>query len=198
MSVILISLTSLLYNLHMTHHIFVSTAGHRGIQVSLPSRLEKSVRSRLEEVDTTIETFTDKRTIFWQPDLTSTVSQHGLIVVPPSYPLLSADNLTNEEEGDDDEPIEDPTRTYVNADSKDDAFEVTMERRIWPADELSENCRPMAKWQSMQFPTCNELHSTGLAVDLDRFNLLSAGGYWRLAWKQDLSGNEKVVWKTFK
>jgi hypothetical protein len=92
------------------------------------------------------------------------------------------------------------TRSYPIVDSKDTSS-THMEQRHWPQHESDPHCKPVSDWQTSFHPVCNDIHSQELLGNIidQRLKLLSAKGYWRLAWKYN-NDQEKTttVWKTFK
>ncbi len=106
----------------------------------------------------------------------------------------------------------DVTQTYDYTDSSD--HEGKMERRIFPQHENDDKCKPMAKWQSEFYPTCNEFHAFDAPEALSErdFWILSRKGYWRYAWEvvenrekkwtdeswKKYTHNSSIVLRTFK
>jgi hypothetical protein len=81
------------------------------------------------------------------------------------------------------------------------------ELKLWPEHEFDSHCKPMAEWQSMYNPTCNQVHENdflhgGLANSKrgSTTTLLSSSGFWRLAWSytEFFPHPTTTVWKTFK
>lgn len=72
----------------------------------------------------------------------------------------------------------------------------------WPEPEFDPNCKPMADWQSLFHPLCNEFHSLDMDESLmeTELKLLSTKGYWRHVWlRMDGSDNHvPTIWKTTK
>jgi hypothetical protein len=100
---------------------------------------------------------------------------------------------------------DDPTRFYPDESSNDLP---NMEVRRYPRHETDPNCEPIdPSWQSTFHPICNDMHASSMMDNLkeESLTLLSAKGFWRLAWKQqdnynkhDVHRNKTTVWKTFK
>jgi len=85
--------------------------------------------------------------------------------------------------------FDDQTRYYAHGKSED--F-YNMERRNWPEHAFQKSCRPMYKWQSLQFPVCNRVHETmdwAATVQKRQLDLLSDKGFWRHAWLYDENYN---------
>jgi hypothetical protein len=102
----------------------------------------------------------------------------------------------------------DVTRGYGQLNSQDPSSG-SMKKRTWPHHEVDPHCHPMQEsWQSAQYPSCNDIHAQPwqpVLHDMDslQWSLLSTKGYWRHAWKLNMSlGKEEepeiTVWKTFK
>lgn len=100
----------------------------------------------------------------------------------------------------------DPTQSYHFLDSQDLP---DMERRIFPAHDLQDDrCIPSSKWQSMVFPTCNNVHALDLQASVTHHQqafVLSNRGFWRTAWEyvedttlQNDDHQSSLVLKTFK
>jgi serine/threonine protein kinase len=106
----------------------------------------------------------------------------------------------------------DVTQSYPYADSTD--YEGIMEHRIFPQHDHDDKCVPMADWQSIFYPTCNEFHAfdtTAAFSDRD-FWMISNKGYWRHAWEivenrtkqwtndlwDEYSHDSSIVLRTFK
>ena len=105
--------------------------------------------------------------------------------------------------------VTDATQLYDKKSSGDEAIKDTMEMKYFPRHEIKgDTCVPMSPWQSMSFPTCNNLHEMGLVSSLEdtSLRLLSSSGSWRDAWrfKAWVPFNEKhnildnVILKTIK
>jgi len=105
--------------------------------------------------------------------------------------------------------VTDVTQLYDKRSSDDEALKDTMEMKYFPRHETrGDACVPMSPWQSMSFPTCNNLHEMGLVSSLEdtSLRLLSSSGSWRDAWrfKAWVPFNEKhnildnVILKTIK
>ena len=80
----------------------------------------------------------------------------------------------------------DVTQLYDKRSSDDAAIKDTMEMKYFPRHETKGNtCVPMSPWQSMSFPTCNNVHEMGLVSSLEdtSLRLLSSSGSWRDAWR---------------
>jgi len=94
--------------------------------------------------------------------------------------------------------VTDATQLYDKKSSNDASIKDTMEMKYFPLHETrGDACVPMSPWQSMSFPTCNNLHEMGLVSSLEdtSLRLLSSSGSWRDAWrfKTWVPFNEKQI-----
>ncbi|KAL7543526.1 hypothetical protein ACHAXR_012816 [Thalassiosira sp. AJA248-18] len=62
------------------------------------------------------------------------------------------------------------------------------EREMRPSYE--DDCAPMEKWQTKEFPSCNKMHEIDLIMQED-IKLFGTNGYWRNAWRVDYSCNKR-------
>ncbi len=76
-------------------------------------------------------------------------------------------------------------------DASEDGNEVQRSQTVvWDDDE---HCVPMSEWQTTVHPSCNSLHELDIAslINDAALSLVSSKGYWRNAWKVDLSTYEE-------
>ena len=109
-------------------------------------------------------------------------------------PVLGRKVINHNKSGD----FSDVTQLYDEKSSDDAAIKDTMEMKYFPLHETrGDDCVPMSPWQSMSFPTCNNLHEMGLVSNLEdtSLRLLSSSGSWRDAWrfKAWVPFNEKEI-----
>jgi len=82
--------------------------------------------------------------------------------------------------------VTDVTQLYDKKSSDDTVIKDTMEMKYFPLHETrGDACVQMSPWQSMSFPTCNNLHEMGFVSSLEdtSLRLLSSSGSWRDAWR---------------
>ena len=98
-----------------------------------------------------------------------------------SHVQESSDDVKQLNPGDENDSNADNT-----ASSQDVTHLLTSETAAWEPDQ---ECVPMSDWQTTFKPTCNSLHEMDMPFLLNKeaYSLVSNKGFWRNAWKVDMS-----------